>query len=144
VSVAEWTQRSRRWAALFFSHPESGAPGPLTIREWQKVVYAQAKARGWHSEAHPDLADYLMNLHSELSELWEAYRARRLTEPCDKADNMRALGLHPLSCLEEELADVAIRVLDTAEAFGIDLDRAMHAKHVYNGTRPFRHGNKLA
>ena len=63
---------------------------------------------------------------------------------CNKAEKMRALGLPELTCLEEELADIVIRCLDTAETFGVDLERAIEAKHAYNGSRPRKHGGKLA
>jgi len=43
-----------------------------------------------------------------------------------------------------ELTDIMIRVLDTAETFGIDLQAAMWQKHQYNATRAFRHGGKRA
>jgi NTP pyrophosphatase (non-canonical NTP hydrolase) len=53
-------------------------------------------------------------------------------------------GRRPLTCIEEELADIIIRTLDTAQAFGVDIDRAVTAKMAYNATRPHRHGGKLA
>jgi NTP pyrophosphatase (non-canonical NTP hydrolase) len=113
-----------------------------TIREWQKNAYEQAKKSGFHESemAHPDIATFLINLHGEVSEAWEAYRAGNLDKPCDKADRM----IEPLTCLEEELADIVIRALDTAETFGVDLERAMRVKHAFNGTRPPKHGGKLA
>lgn len=44
--------------------------------------------------------------------------------------------------LPSELADIVIRVFDTAQAWGIDLTEAVMMKHRYNISRPFRHGNK--
>lgn len=44
----------------------------------------------------------------------------------------------------EELADIAIRVFDTAQRLGVDIDRAIAAKHAYNTKRKFRHGGKRA
>lgn len=43
-----------------------------------------------------------------------------------------------------ELADIVIRVFDTAEALGIDIQRAIETKHYHNETRQRRHGGKLA
>lgn len=43
-----------------------------------------------------------------------------------------------------ELADILIRVFDTAEAYGIDLQQALEIKAAYNRGRPYRHGGKLA
>lgn len=90
------------------------------------------------------MARYTTNLHREVSELWEAARAGELDALCDKAEKMRAAGIEPLTCAEEELADIIIRALDTAAVLGIDIDRAVRMKHAFNETRPHRHGGKLA
>jgi hypothetical protein len=87
---------------------------------------------------------YCINLIGEISEFWEAFRSGTLDSECDKADKMRALGLPGLTCAEEEIADQLIRVLDKAEAFGVDVARAVSAKMAYNASRPALHGNKNA
>jgi NTP pyrophosphatase (non-canonical NTP hydrolase) len=46
--------------------------------------------------------------------------------------------------IPSELADVMIRILDMAEAFGINLQEVMLEKHEYNKTRGYRHGGKVA
>lgn len=43
-----------------------------------------------------------------------------------------------------ELADILIRVFDTAVAYGIDLEAALLEKMKYNEGRPYRHGGKRA
>lgn len=119
-----------------------------SIAQWQEHVYNVAKEKGFHSKDketdYSNMGNYLCNLHSEVSELWEAHRENRLNKLCDKADKMRTLGLLQLTAAEEELADIVIRAMDTAQSYGIDLEAAMEAKSAYNETREFRHGNKLA
>jgi hypothetical protein len=43
-----------------------------------------------------------------------------------------------------ELADCIIRILDFAEAHGIDMEHALRLKQDYNKTRAYRHGGKKA
>lgn len=122
---------------------------PTTIAEWQRAAYAQSAASGFHDDdasltPRERISVYMNNLHSEASELWESFRAGKLGEPCDKAEKMAAMGLRPLTCLEEELADIALRNLDNAAAYGVNLQEAMAIKHAYNGTRARKHGGKLA
>lgn len=122
---------------------------PTTIREWCAAAYEQSARSGFHDgdallSPRERIATYLANLHGEVSEAWEAYRAGTLHAPCDKADRMREMGLRALTCLEEELADVVIRCFDTAQAYGLDLQSSIEVKHAYNGTRAARHGGKLA
>lgn len=89
-------------------------------------------------------AVYSINLIGEVAEFWEAFRTGTLETECDKAEKMRALGLPGLTCAEEEIADQLIRVLDKADAFGVDVARAVSAKMGYNASRPLLHGNKRA
>jgi len=119
------------------------------LKQWSFDVYDTAASKGWHTSDttrpyRETIAVYFMNIHAEISELWEAYRAGRLNEPCDKAEKMRAIGVKELTCLEEELADIVIRAFDSAYALGVDIEAAVEAKHAYNATRPQRHGGKLA
>ena len=41
-----------------------------------------------------------------------------------------------------ELADIVIRTMDLAETLKIDLGLEIVAKHEFNKTRPYRHGEK--
>jgi len=110
-----------------------------------KEAHELAIKKGWYDEEQDENAfveRMCNNLHDEVSELHEAWRNGKLRKPCDKSAGMNALGLRSLSCLEEELADIIIRVLDNAAHLNIDIEEAVFIKHYYNGSRPHRHGGK--
>jgi NTP pyrophosphatase (non-canonical NTP hydrolase) len=88
------------------------------------------------------LATLTTNLHGEVSELWEAGRAGTLGESCGKTfEDGRPLEL---TCAQEEIADILIRVLDTCHYLGIDVDTSVARKLEFNRQRPYRHGGKRA
>jgi len=105
-------------------------------------MYSIAEEHGFHEgdivgAVPADFGRYIANLHGEVSELWEAYRKGHLHDKCDKP------GCN-LTCAEEELADIGIRLMDTSVQLGVSLGRAMQAKAAYNKTRSYRHGGKKA
>lgn len=81
-------------------------------------------ANGWFDEARPFAADIAL-MHSEVSEMYEGYRN-------GDWDNVK-----------EELADVLIRVLDTAERYSIDLVEEVWSKLEKNANRGYKHGGKV-
>jgi len=105
------------------------------INEVTTEMFEIAKSKGWHDTDQP-FSNFVANLHGEASELWEEYRRGTLNSPCDKPVQ--------LTCIEEELADIVIRAMDTAGRMGVDLGNAILKKSEYNRARPYRHGNKLA
>ena len=113
-------------------------------------VYQNAVSKGFHEAGKTKtdvqkLARYTANLHGEVSELWEAARRGTLDAPCDKDAFVPFLGgTRPLTCSEEELADIVIRAFDCARALGIRIGECVKAKHEYNVGRPHMHGGKLA
>jgi NTP pyrophosphatase (non-canonical NTP hydrolase) len=116
-----------------------------TVNEIADAVHALAWRQGWHSDEE-NLDAFLEracnNLHDEVSELHEAWRNNDLHNACDKSEKMIALGLSPLTCIEEELADIVIRVFDNARKFNVDILSAILRKHSFNASRPLRHGGK--
>lgn len=84
------------------------------------------------------VAVYVANFHGEASELWEAARCNRLHKPCDKSEQMRAAGLAPMTCLEEETADMIIRPLDIGNVFSIDIDGAVAHEYALNAIEELR------
>ena len=81
-----------------------------------------ATPESWDDERH--IPTLLCLIHSEVSEALEGFR---------KGDREN---------VAEELADVLIRVLDTAGGLGIDMDAEVRAKLEKNRQRGFRHGGK--
>lgn len=99
------------------------------------AIWNVARLKGFRSQVGDvDLSTFVANLHGEVSELWEAHRSGQLHERCDKATS------EPLTCAEEEIADIMIRTLDMAADLGVDVDKAVRVKLAYNLTRPFKHG----
>jgi len=97
-----------------------------------REMYEVASAHGFHEgetlgTIPANFGAWMANLHSEVSELWEAYRKGLLNEGCDKGG---------LTCAEEELADIIIRAMDTAVALGVDIGTAIARKAEYNSKRP--------
>lgn len=113
------------------------------LRDIARAVHVLACEKGWYAvpeTEHQFIARSVANLHGEVSELWEAERKRQLHEECDKAAKMKELGVTPLTCLEEELADIIIRAMAVAVRLGVDIAGAVESKHVYNASREYRHG----
>lgn len=86
----------------------------------------------------------IANIGEEVSELWTAFRKHQLNELCDKADEMKKLGLRPLTYLEEECADLIIRTTQFMRRFGVkNIEECIHIKNEYNKSRSHKHGGKL-
>jgi len=117
----------------------------ITVDEIADAVHKLAWEKGWHSETITEdafIESACNNLHNEVSELHEAWRNNQLHEPCDKTYKMAVAGIRSLTCFEEELADIVIRAFDTARKFNVDIRSAIELKHMFNATRPHRHGGK--
>lgn len=115
------------------------------LNELADEVHKNAIEHGFHDPYEVlgvFIANQCNNMHAEVTELWDAYRAGKGDEPCDKAEKMIALNLRVLNCNEEELADIIIRALDVSRRLGIEIVAAINAKHEYNKTRPYMHGKK--
>lgn len=95
----------------------------MSIKEWQKEAqkYTHAKLGHW-LKGLDDVPLALCYLHSEVSEDFDHWR------------NEENLG--------EDLADLALRLFQTAEDLHIDLEYEMIKKMKVNWTRPPKHGRK--
>lgn len=127
--------------------PSSNVPAPVApaavetpqlpqgfLSAWQDVqrdVHQIAVEHGWWKDDRR-AGELIALIHAELSEGLEAIRAGN--PPSDH--------IPEFSGLEEELADVVIRIMDWAGGQNLRVAEALLAKIQYNRSRPYRHGGK--
>jgi len=110
----------------------------MEIKKLCKDVHDWAKLKGWRTDdVNPkNIPTELCLMHSELSEALEEYRKNEKPHVV-YYKNQKPEGI-PI-----ELADVVIRIADTCQHYGINLEDAIAQKMIFNKTRSYRHGNKI-
>ena len=104
------------------------------LNDYADRCFANAKAHGFHEKTpsldRPEdtrhLLSWMMLITTEVAEAAEAIR---------KGDKEN---------FAEELADICIRVFDSAAALGINLEQEIVNKMIRNEARPHMHGGKRA
>jgi NTP pyrophosphatase (non-canonical NTP hydrolase) len=144
---------------LDMSSPESFIKGLSILNNLKDLVVENSTKKGFREKLMEGLtatqiagpigiliraAVMTMNEVGELAEFWESFRDGTLFSECDKAEKMRSMGLPVLTSAEEEVADSFIRTLDRAEAFNVDVAKAVAVKMLMNAGRAHLHGGKRA
>lgn len=109
----------------------------------QKRVAEVNFANGWF-DGDRRFGEDIALLHSEVSEALEEYREHGLEDATQGEAQNLVNGFvcpKPLG-VGSELADVLVRLLDTCERTGIDLEFEFERKLQYNTTRGYKHGGK--
>lgn len=110
------------------------------LKAWQYWIHEINHANGWFDSART-LGDDIALIHSEVSEAFEAYRKGSM-QSYSYANESGQLQYNP-SSFAAEMADIIIRVLDTCERYGINIEQEMFDKLEYNKSRDYRHGGKV-
>lgn len=95
-------------------------------------IHTTAVQKGWWDKER-NFGEMVALMHSELSEALEAKRH----------GNKPSEHIPDFSGVEEEFADVIIRIMDTCYQAGWDLPGAILAKMAFNEGREHKHGGKL-
>lgn len=116
----------------------------MDIAEFQKEVFHTAVEHGWWPVFEPadspidltqvNIPEKLALMHSEISEALEHFRHDKMEMFLNEDGKPDGFWI--------ELADCIIRILDTAGAYGVDMEYMLRVKADYNKTRPYRHGEK--
>lgn len=96
-----------------------------------EIIYNITDSKGFHRQDRK-FAEEIALMHSELSEALEA----------DRINNPESKKIPGFSQVEEELADVIIRILDSAKSRDYNIGEAIIAKLQYNSMREYKHGKE--
>jgi NTP pyrophosphatase (non-canonical NTP hydrolase) len=111
-----------------------------SLTEMANEVFHWTREKGWSNDGKT-FGDEIALLHSEASEALEAWREWGFKDMTALPTEM--IPVPKPEGVGSELADLLIRLLDTAVRHSVDLAAEYERKMEYNRTRPFRHGGKL-
>lgn len=116
------------------------------LRHMADEVEEVNRANGWYDDDRT-FGDDIALLHSEVSEAMEAFRDHGYNDVTaircrDHVAHNGSTHVCKPEGVGSELADVLIRLLDTASRRGVDLMAEYERKIRFNRTRGYRHGGK--
>lgn len=106
----------------------------VSTKRTMEVIHALAVSKGWWEDGDRNFGELIALIHSEASEALEAWRH----------GNPQSDKIPAFDGITEELADIIIRIFDTADRYEMPLAEAIVAKTKFNMTRSYRHGGKKA
>ena len=107
----------------------------MRVKELCRIAHTESRRNGWYDEER-NLGEMIALIHSEGSEMLEALRK---LDP-ETGEIKPSEKIPEFTKLEEEAADLAIRLADFCEHTGVRLEDAISAKLAFNRTRGYRHG----
>lgn len=110
-----------------------------SLEEYQAEIREINEANGWFDDER-SFGDDIALLHTEVSEMYEAYRDHLFADATEAHDS--EYGLPKPEGVGSEAADVLVRLLDSCERHGINLRYELERKLAYNRTRGYKHGGK--
>jgi NTP pyrophosphatase (non-canonical NTP hydrolase) len=162
-STVPWKGEPPLWLICLYNYAKARSKAPLdlqgvqvpkriqvilerasvqTLEQIQQEVFEVNNANGWF-DSERTVGDDIALLHSEVTEMFEAYRdhgfddVTRVAEP----DEVEPSPIKPEG-FGSEAADVLIRLVDTCRRYGIDLRAEYVRKIAFNRTRGYRHGGR--
>ena len=111
----------------------------LALSQAADDVYDVNVANGWFEDDRRFGEDVAL-LHSEVSEMLEAYRDHGLEDATGQPAEVG--GLAKPEGVGSEAADILVRLLDTCKRHKIDLGYEFERKLAFNATRGHKHGGK--
>jgi NTP pyrophosphatase (non-canonical NTP hydrolase) len=111
----------------------------------QRIAHHTAVIKGfWPSypalPGHRNAGEMIALIHAEASEMLEAMRDNGGSCCIGEGGKGESSKLPGFSTVEEEAADLVIRLMDFAGGHGLRVGEAISAKLAYNLTRPHKHG----
>jgi NTP pyrophosphatase (non-canonical NTP hydrolase) len=119
-----------------------------SLDEMAQEVMEVNLEKGWYDDDRT-FGDGIALLHSEVSEMLEAFRDHGLADATvrvlagrgDDGSDLPAVNPKPEG-VGSEAADVFIRLLDMCKRYDIDLEAEYERKLAYNRTRSYKHGGR--
>lgn len=105
----------------------------LSLNQLLEEAHANAVEKGFWSRGElRNKGEAIALMHSELSEMLEAARKPAQSEKIPQ-----------FTAMEEEAADLLIRLADFCKGYGLDIVEATKAKLAFNRTRQHLHGKNF-